>query len=104
MLLLSFRAGTNVKAPGIGRPGRIVGFIADDDGQWRIVVSFPLVGGDRDLTRDFAPAELEITPEDRNPVLEACASALLGRKGHAFARHPSARTVAFDRSREALEV
>jgi hypothetical protein len=38
MLLLSFRPGTNVKAR-----GWIVGFIGD--GQWRIVVSFPLAGG-----------------------------------------------------------
>ena len=46
MLLLSFRPGTNVKARGLGRPARIVGFIADDDGQSRIVVSFPRVGGE----------------------------------------------------------
>jgi hypothetical protein len=87
MLLVSFRPGTNVKAPGFGRPGGIVGFNADDYGQWRIVVSFPLVGGDGDLRRDFGPTELEIVPEDSNPVLEACATALLGRKGYAFDNH-----------------
>jgi hypothetical protein len=46
MLLLSFRPGTNVKARGLGRTDSIVGFTADDEGQWRIVVSFPRVGGD----------------------------------------------------------
>ena len=80
MLLLSVCPGTNVKTSGFGRPGRIVGFIADDDGQWRIVVSFPPFR-DGGLRRDFAPAELEIVPEDLNPVLEACAAALLGPQG-----------------------
>jgi hypothetical protein len=67
-----------------------------------LVLSFTLVGRDGDLRRDFAPAELEIAPEERNPVLEARAAALLGRKGHVFDNHPSAGTIACDRSREAL--
>ena len=87
MLLPSYRPGTNVKAPGFGRPGRIVGFISDDDGQWRIVVSFPLVGGDGDLRRDFAPAELEIAHEDRNPLLEACARRFCERLDRTFGRN-----------------
>jgi hypothetical protein len=43
-----------------------------------LVLSFTLVGRDGDLRRDFAPAELEIAPEERNPVRER---ALIYRRG-----------------------
>jgi hypothetical protein len=36
MLLLSLTVGTWVKAPGLKDAGRIVGFVAGDDGQWRM--------------------------------------------------------------------
>jgi hypothetical protein len=81
MLLLSFTVGTWVKAPGLKQAGRIVGFVADDDGQWRIVVADRIEGGEGELKRDYAPAELTIVPGERNAVLEACATAMLARRG-----------------------
>jgi hypothetical protein len=36
-------------------------------------------------------------------VLEACATALLARRGFVFAGHPKAGTIAYNRSMEALE-
>ena len=60
-------------------------------------------GGEGELKRDYAPAELTIVPGDRNAVLEACATALLARRGFVFASHPPAGTIAYNRSMEALE-
>jgi hypothetical protein len=92
MLLLSFTVGTWVKAPGLKQAGRIVGFVADDDGQWRIVVADRIEGGEGELKRDYAPAELTIVPGERNAVLEACATAMLARRG---CRRASCPLVAF---------
>jgi hypothetical protein len=103
MLLLSLTVGTWVKAPGLKHAGRIVGFVAGDDGQWRIVVAHRIEGGEGELKRDYAAAELTIVPGERNMVLEACATALLARRGFVFAGHPSAGTIAYNRSMEALE-
>jgi hypothetical protein len=89
MLQQSMLVGATVKAPGFRHPGRVIGFIADDGGGWRIVVGHRIQGGDGEmLRRDYGQTELEIVQPESNAVLEACATALTARKGLVFRLHP----------------
>jgi hypothetical protein len=69
-----------VKVPDFSHPGRIVGFIAVDGGELRMVVGHRIQGGDGEtLRRDYPESELELLLRESNAVLEACATAFIER-------------------------